>query len=48
MMAVGVLIETFVVRALLVPALMTLFGYRPGGRAAGSAWGRAPPPEGTT
>ena len=29
-MAVGVLVETFVVRSLLVPALVALFGYTAG------------------
>ena len=36
-MAAGVLLDTFVVRSLLVPALTSLFGEAAGGRAAGCA-----------
>jgi putative drug exporter of the RND superfamily len=45
MMAVGVLLETFLVRPVLIPALVTLFGdvgAWPGGLAAGRPANRAP------
>ena len=45
MMAVGVLLETFVVRPVLIPALVTLFGDAgtwPGRPAAGRSASRAP------
>jgi RND superfamily putative drug exporter len=47
-MAVGVLVETFVVRSLLVPALVALFGYTAGWPGRRIRLGSRTEPEGTT
>jgi len=47
-MAVGVLVETFVVRSLLVPALVALFGYTAGWPGRRIRLGSRTTPEGTT